>query len=276
MSEAKTLEPKQEEKNWLQDSEQLLDDSQLGPELLVQMAQKKEIDPWDVDLVYVIDRFLGQLSKKEDKQELKEAARIIFFVSVLLRIKSQNLYVKPVVAPEELGEDYGDLLDFEAIDFQQIDGNAEQYAEMLTPRALDKVLSRNPKGMREARKRKITLDDLLDLFREVESKTSKSKKKKKKSIQDFIDDGDVVIREDEDTDINDLAHDENLEQKIQMLSEYILQKLEIDKETSLSALKDIVGGWADTFLSALFLSHSGKTEISQKIFYEEIWLKRVV
>ncbi len=253
------------EKNWLDE----------GPELLVQMAQKGEIDPWNVDLVFVIDKFLSQLKKGEGKQELKEAAHVIFFVSVLLRIKSQKIYVRP---PEqaEINEDdpYGDLIDFEEIDFEELNAR-ENLSQMLSPRALDTVLSRNPRGLKEPRKRKITLDDIINLFKQAESNVSKVKRKKKSSLEDFADEGDIVIREDEDTDIMELAHDENLEHKIQLLSEYILRTLEINRETPLSSLHGTVGDWVDTFLSALFLSHSGKTEMYQEKFYEEILLKRL-
>ena len=90
--------------------------SEIGPEVLVEMSAKGEIDPWDVDLVYVIDKFLNKLADRQDKQELKEAARIIFFVSVLLKLKSQRIYQKPNNQPA-LGDD--DFLDFENIDFEE-------------------------------------------------------------------------------------------------------------------------------------------------------------
>ena len=246
--------------------------TELGLELLVEMSGKGEIDPWDVDLVFVIDKFLNQLTQSESKQELKEAARIIFFVSVLLKIKSQHLYQKP---PENQDQnDYGDLIDFEEIDFEELP-ETHNYNQVLNPKMLDKVLMRNPKGLKQQRKRKITLDELIDIFKQSEVQTNSVKKRKKKSLQDFMEDGKIVLREDEETDILELAHDENLEQKIQLLSEYILRTLELNKETTLSELKDNIGDWVDTFLSALFLSHSGKTELLQKNFYEEIWLKRI-
>jgi chromatin segregation and condensation protein Rec8/ScpA/Scc1 (kleisin family) len=59
------------------------------------------------------------------------------------------------------------------------------------------------------------------------------------------------------------------------LSEYILQTLEMNKTISLTLLKESIGDWVDTFLSALFLSHSGKTELMQEIFYDEILIKRI-
>lgn len=247
--------------------------TELGLELLVEMSSKGEIDPWDVDLVFVIDKFLNQLSQSESKQELQEAARIIFFVSVLLKIKSQNLYQKPEQTEEK--NDYGDLIDFEEIEFEELSEQQNNYSQALNPKTLDKVLMRNPKMLKETRKRKITLDELIDIFKKSESKNNVPKKRKKKNLQDFMDEGEIVLREDEETDILELAHDENLEYKIQLLSEYIFKTLELQKETSLSEIKENIGDWVDTFLSALFLSHSGKTELWQKSFYEEIWLKRI-
>jgi segregation and condensation protein A len=243
-----------------------------GPEMLVEMAKTGEIDPWNVDLVFVIDKFLSQLQGKKDKNELQEAARI-FFVSVLLRIKSQLIYTKPDLN-EASGEEFDDLMNFDSVDFEELDGERE-YTEILHPKALDNVLRRNPSGLKESRKRQITLDDLIDLFKEVESKTSKKKTRKKTSLKDFEELDEVVLREDEDTDIYDLAVDENLEQKIEILSNYILEKLEVNRQTALSSLNLLFGDKIDTFLSALFLTHAGRTEIIQKVFYDEIWLKRV-
>jgi segregation and condensation protein A len=251
--------------------------TEIGLEFLVEMAQKKEIDPWDVDLVYVIDKFLGQLtaSNGSDNQQLKEAARIIFFVSVLLRIKSENLYIRP--SAQEIS-DSDDFMDFDNVEFDELDPenrSRTSMQEMLTPKALDKILTRNTKSLKEQRNRRITLEDLITIFKQVEEKGAGKKRKKKLKLSDFEDEGDIVIREDEETDIMDLAHNENLEQKIQILSEYILQTLEMNKTMSLSLLKESIGDWVDTFLSALFLSHSGKTELMQEIFYDEILIKRI-
>jgi segregation and condensation protein A len=243
-----------------------------GPEMLVNMAEKGEINPWDVDLILVIDKFLTELSQKQDKQELKEAARIIFFVSVLLRIKSQYLDVKAHQKEEEL---FDDLIDFDAVDFEEFP-QEDDVDKLLTPKALDGVLKRNTRTFKEPRKRSVTLEDLLSIFKEVESKTKSVRKSKKTSLQDFEDDGDIVIREDEETDITELAHDENLEEKIEILAGIILQRLDPGKFTTLRQLQSAVGDWVDIFLSALFLSHSGKTEIIQEKFYENIMIKRVV
>ncbi|HEY9885759.1 MAG TPA: segregation/condensation protein A [Vampirovibrionales bacterium] len=245
-----------------------------APEILVEMAKKNEIDPWDVDLKLVIDKFLTHLNNKDEKQELKEAARIIFFVSVLLRIKSQKIYTRPDPA-EEVDEFGDDLIDFENIDFEELDENKDP-SKLLSTNALDHALTRNTRAMKQKRGRGVTLEELVKLFEEAEHKVSKRKFKKKTTLEDFDDEDGIVLREDEDTDILDLAHDENLEQKIEILSKYILETLSLQTKTALSEIKDAVGDNVDTFLSALFLTHSGKTEIEQIKFYEEIWLKRIV
>lgn len=252
--------------------------SEFGLEIIVEMAQKGEIDPWDVDLVYVIDKFLGQLSEHQEvgTQQLKEAARIIFFVSVLLRIKSENLYKKNSSDSLVIEEDH---LNFEEIDFHDIDLEMVSRADLqdlLTPKALDRVLTRNSRKLKESRNRAITLEDLINIFKEVEIKNAGKKRKKKIKLSDFEEEGGIIMREDEEIDIVDLAHNENLEYKIQILSEYVLQTLELNKTISLNVLKESIGDWVDIFLSSLFLSHSGKTELLQEIFYEDILIKRIL
>src|SRR3989338_9432008 len=61
-----------------------------GLELLVQLAEKGDIDPWDVDIIEVTDKYLAALNKSP-RENLLNAGRAIFFASVLLRLKSDIL-----------------------------------------------------------------------------------------------------------------------------------------------------------------------------------------
>src|SRR5512136_1240459 len=63
-------------------------------EILVQMAERGEIDPWNIDIVEVTDRFLGELERRKEL-DLRISGRTLFFAAVLLRMKSEHL--------EELG-----------------------------------------------------------------------------------------------------------------------------------------------------------------------------
>ena len=59
-------------------------------EMLVAMAESGEIDPWNIDIVEVTDRFLGEL-KRMKTLDLRISGRTLFFASFLLRLKSEYL-----------------------------------------------------------------------------------------------------------------------------------------------------------------------------------------
>ncbi|MFB6186940.1 MAG: segregation/condensation protein A, partial [Halobacteriaceae archaeon] len=64
------------------------EDHKIEPvELLVQMAEEGEINPWDIDIVEVTEQFLNHL----DEQDLRSSGRALFYASVLLRMKSDAL-----------------------------------------------------------------------------------------------------------------------------------------------------------------------------------------
>lgn len=81
-------------------------------ELLVQLAEEGEIDPWDLDLIAVTDAFLDRI----DGDDLVVTARTLFYASVLLRMKSDAITGRPEPEaaespPEERGPpDDGDPL----------------------------------------------------------------------------------------------------------------------------------------------------------------------
>ena len=76
-------------------------DDEVEPvEVLVQLAEDGEIDPWDVDIVQATDAFLAAL----DETDLRTSGRALFYAAVLLRMKSDAL-------PEPDEEDAEDQLE---------------------------------------------------------------------------------------------------------------------------------------------------------------------
>ena len=59
-------------------------------EILVRMAEKNEIDPWNIDIVEVTDRFLEELGNRSEL-DLRLSGRTLFYAATLLRIKSDYL-----------------------------------------------------------------------------------------------------------------------------------------------------------------------------------------
>ena len=75
------------------------DDDEVEPvELLVQLAREGTIDPWDIDIVEVTDAFLNRL----DAMDLRTTGRALFYASVLLRMKSDELLAPDDPDEEEL------------------------------------------------------------------------------------------------------------------------------------------------------------------------------
>ena len=86
-----------------------------GIALLVSMAKTGKIDPWDIDIVDVADKYLLQMAEKK-ASNLRNTGRTIWLASVLLKLKSNVLVgldpmdFDSVMAQEDF-EEYND--DFE-------------------------------------------------------------------------------------------------------------------------------------------------------------------
>src|SRR5512137_3170989 len=68
-------------------------------EILVGLAERGEIDPWNIDIIEVTDRFLNELERRRELN-LQLSGRTLFYAATLLRMKSEHLNV-----PEEAGDD---------------------------------------------------------------------------------------------------------------------------------------------------------------------------
>jgi len=233
-----------------------------GLELLVDLAKKREIDPWDVDLVELIDKFLRQIPE----DNIQKAAEIIFFVSVILRLKSEDMHQKE--EEEEIFHD--DLIDFEELGLEE--ENISEEDNSISIDKLDKFLIHNRKTFKQARQRKVTLDDLIAVFEQA--KTPKAKKKKRLQLHMELEELDGEI--DDSNNVLELAHEEDLENKIKVLGEHILKILQLHKKTPLSQLEEVLKSRIDTFLSALFLCHTGKMKLLQEDFYGEMHIERLL
>src|SRR5208337_1898865 len=76
-------------------------------EILVGLAERGEIDPWNIDIIEVTDRFLNELERRRELN-LQLSGRTLFYAATLVRLKSEQLVV--VEAPEDEGEGDGEDL----------------------------------------------------------------------------------------------------------------------------------------------------------------------
>ena len=234
-----------------------------GIEILVQLALKGEIDPKNVDIIDVTDKFL-KLIAAAPKENLRQSGKILFHACVLLRMKAEALLSNAV--EEESGGD--DFLDFDE-NGDIID--SDSYVRQITLKDLEKAIVRRSQR-RQVRKRQVTLEELINALREAERiEKTRSEKKPARAVIELAGQHEV----DGVDDLLDLAHDEDVEstiEKVEMLLARILKLGEKIELLQMVVLMDDHNDWVDAFLASLFLSNAGKIDLYQDEFYGPLFI----
>jgi segregation and condensation protein A len=235
-----------------------------GIEFLIKLAETGEIDPADVDIIDVTDRFLKAIAAAP-KENLRQSGKVLFHASVLLRLKAEALLAHK-------SDNVDDFLDFDSDNGLIYDSQKRPVARQITLEDLEKALVRRANN-RQNRQRKVTLDQLVGALKEAERiERARGDKKSKARIQmmDFIDVNDV-------DDILELAHDEDIEVTIQKVDQILAARMEVGSTLDLLDLIRMLGrrhDWVDAFLAVLFLSNAGKIVLEQTSFYGPLQIVR--
>jgi segregation and condensation protein A len=247
-----------------------------GIEILVGMAEKGDIDPKNIDIIDVTDRFLKAIAAAP-RENLRQSGKIIFHASVLLRMKAEALLITKL---EDLDISTGDdFLDFDDDGGPVIyDSNDEAVGRQITLADLQKAIVRQAR-QRQSRHRRVTLEQLIESLREAErlEKQRLERQRQPKEEKPVIDLNDYHQIAGMD-DILDLAHDEDIEDVIARVDQLLAKYLEEITRLSLSELIKLLNGkgdWVDAFLAVLFLSNAGKLNLEQEFFYGPLFVTRV-
>jgi segregation and condensation protein A len=225
------------------------------------MAQNGEIDPWDVDLEVVTEKYLSRI-QSSITNNLKEAGKAIFFASTLLRMKSDILSMQAASAlniGREDDEDY--LIEQELMDFNL----QEIQLGVLDTAIVRKSISK------KTRYRPIKLEDLLLALRDAQEEDEK-RKRRSFDLSQFMDMDIFVEPEIESDDMLELTHAENIEEAINKSKVYLKEYLLNGNGIKFSRLCGFLQSWSNAFLVVLFLAHENNVKIIQQDFYGELWL----
>jgi segregation and condensation protein A len=240
-----------------------------GIEFLIKLAASGEIDPGDVDIIDVTDRFLKAIAAAP-KENLQQSGKVIFHASVLLRMKAEALLARRSLNAYDDGDDF---LDFGEDDGSPIfDANKQIVARQITLEDLTNAIVRRANN-RQNRQRKVTLDQLVTALREAEKiERARADRKPKNRINTtgYLEVNDV-------DDILHLAHDEDIEVTISKVERLFVQHLNPGESMDLVALLRLLGrrnDWVDAFLAVLFLSNAGKITLEQTDFYGPLQIVR--
>ena len=125
-----------------------------GIEILVNMAKQGKIDPWNVNIVDVTDKYLMHLFQSK-AQNLRLTGRTLLFAAILLKLKSNILEGIDIMDFEPPRDD-----EFDYSDDEQLDYSTEDYIPTNNVISIDEVLQRRT-SVRLNHNRVVTLRDLI-------------------------------------------------------------------------------------------------------------------
>jgi len=211
-------------------------------EILLNLAQRGEIDPWNIDIIQVTDRFLQEVRELEG-MDLRVSGRTLLYASILLKMKSDAL-----VEDERCEEEEADFLD----DFEDV--SVEDFP---VPRPL---LRRRPR-------RPVTLEELICELKKAEVVEQRRMKRREEDREDVR--SRVTTEE-----VLEIAHEENLEERIDVLSRLLGGVLRERTFLTFSELRGLEKGSSPvmTYISLLFLANRREIRLEQEELFSELYI----
>lgn len=245
----------QQEKSFVQEAE--VD----GIEILVNMAKQGKIDPWNVDIVEVTDKYLMHLFQSK-AQNLRLTGRTLLFAAILLKFKSNVLEGIDVLDFEPQHQDEFNYDDEMPLDYE------EEYIPTNNVISIDEVLQRRT-SVRLNHNRVVTLRDLirqLEFYEMLDKKQSlkNAHERAKRRVQNY-----ARLSPD---DIINLAHDEYIENGVQRLKANLSEILSRQDKIELNELTLLGMDKISAYISLLFLTVESDYDLEQDEFYGDLYV----
>lgn len=243
--------------------EQIIQEAEVdGIEILVNMAKQGKIDPWNVDIVEVTDKYLAHLFQSKARN-LKLTGRTLLFAAILLKLKSNVLEgidimdFEPQHEMDELNYDDDSELDY-----------GEDYIPTSNVISIDEVLQRRT-SVRLNHNRVVTLRDLirqLEFYEMLDKKQSlkNAHERAKRRVQNYA----RLSPED----IVNLAHDEYIENGVQRLRANLEEILNRQDRIELTELTLLGMDRISAYVSLLFLTVDSDYDLVQDEFYSDLYV----
>ena len=245
----------QQEKSFVQEAE--VD----GIEILVNMAKQGKIDPWNVDIVEVTDKYLMHLFQSK-AQNLRLTGRTLLFAAILLKLKSNVLEGIDVLDFEPQHQDEFNYDDEMPLDYE------EEYIPTNNVISIDEVLQRRT-SVRLNHNRVVTLRDLirqLEFYEMLDKKQSlkNAHERAKRRVQNY-----ARLSPD---DIINLAHDEYIDNGVQRLKANLSEILSRQDKIELNELTLLGMDKISAYISLLFLTVESDYDLEQDEFYGDLYV----
>ncbi|QSJ17098.1 segregation/condensation protein A [Nostoc sp. UHCC 0702] len=248
--------------------------------ILIDQAERGEIDPWDVQVIEVIDRYLElmapQATVRGYEADLSQSGQAFLSASMLVLFKANTLM--QLTTAEGLQQDLADDVMSESEDGMLHQGHRLQ---------LERHLRRRPAAMPPP-KRRVTLQELIEQL-QLMANQLKLVQKVSKPVRPKRQPSAQAMRE-----ALELAHQENLTEVARELEQVLhLAARELHLQENCLNLEQLVQLWTQTkqpqqngfahesehshlvsvFWALLLLSAQSKVELFQEEFYQEIKIR---
>jgi segregation and condensation protein A len=239
-------------------------------EVLVQLAKDGEIDPWDIDIVDVTDKFLERI----DEADLRTSGRALFYASVLLRMKGDAMLSEGEEEPDEPEpweqalagqEPLEDPDPFVALE-QEMDRRLERKRARGMPQTLDELV----RDLREAER-----ENWWKHSREYDTSDSPESYRQGTQELDYRS-ADQFRVDDEPTedDVTGTTHGEDVDVIIDDVYRALREHYDQGrKEVLFREIHTAGGSRVTTFLGLLFLSHRGQVRLRQDELFGDLWIQ---
>jgi segregation and condensation protein A len=248
--------------------------------LLIELAERGEIDPWDVKVVEVIDRFLSQLShvqpQKADRNayesDLSESGQAFLYASILVLLKADSLARSESDEEDSAAEPEADWAG---------DDNEPTLPSNLERRLRRRAVAQPPNN------RRVTLKELITQL-ELMAATVSDHRPRVRARRPRPQSRSQAVRT-----IAELAHQENLTEVAEALDRFLSNHWDaISQQAEWLEFDFLLGIWTDSaeaqatrqpnayhspqsdrvgvFWALLFLSAQSKVELSQDEFYQDL------
>ena len=252
---------------------------------LINLAERGEIDPWDVPVITIIDRFLAELGlmgeseSPQQEADLPRSGQAFLWASMLVLFKADSLHLL-----EE------ELLEIEEEEFFEEEEYFEEERRSL-PANLEEHIRRRT-SVRSVGKRRVTLQELIEqlehIAAEIEAAASDTSPKRSKRSRS------AAIKA-----IAQLAHNENLTELAAQLESFLYLNLsQLQCERDCVNWENLLQRWhtadaakafstehegesnadldrAGVFWALLLLSAQSKVELVQEEFYQDLSVRPI-
>jgi segregation and condensation protein A len=253
---------------------------------LIDLAQQGEIDPWDVQVIDVIDRFLSELgpldaTDSSDRQNnLSRSGQAFLWASMLVLLKADTLEQLEIEEREEI----------ESFESEDIPDDRQSSLPFYLERHIRRRSSAPPPP-----RRRVTLQELIDQIEQIAAEIEESPPRPRSRLPRSH----PQSHRDAVRSITKLAHDENLTEIATRLEQFLrvgipqlasgqtfidLDEL-LHQWVRISAGADRTSSFSErspshdrvgVFWALLLLSSQSRVELCQAEFYQDLKIRLIV